>query len=120
MCSSDLPSFISLKGKITETDKTQLLYTYVDSISAYQLDVPDGNYTMQLYFAEPEYTTVGKRVFDVMINGTIMKSFFKEFDYCVAVEKTIQVSAVDNKGIHIDFKALKGKAILNGIHVQKN
>ena len=37
---------------------------------SYALPVPNGSYTVTLKFAEIYWTSVGKRVFDVMVEGT--------------------------------------------------
>ncbi len=119
---SGKPSFISLKGKITKTDKTQLLYTYLDSVIDYRLDVPNGSYEVDCYFAEPELHSNGKRIFDVMLNGELFVSkmdLHKEEGYCVAVKKNRKVTVKDNQGIQLHFNAIKGKPLLNGIHVKR-
>jgi hypothetical protein len=37
----------------------------------YDIDLPNGNYTVFHYFAELQYNTVGARVFNVSIQGAI-------------------------------------------------
>ncbi len=119
---SGTPSFISLKGKITNTDKTPLLYTYLNDVKFYRLDMPDGDYEIELYFAEPEFHEAAKRVFDVTINNNKVLTDFdlnKEASYCEAVMKKFNITAKNNQGIEIKFENKKGKAILNGIAVRK-
>ena len=114
------PSFISLKGKITKTDKVQLLYTYLDSVKDYRIDVADGNYQVELYFAEPEYHETGKRVFDVSINNKkVITDFdlFKESGYCEAIKKSFIITTTNKQGIQLHFDAKKGNPILNGISI---
>jgi beta-galactosidase len=116
------PSFISLKGKITNTNKTPLLYTYLNDVKSYRLDMPDGDYEIELFFAEPEFHEAGKRVFDVLINNNKVLTDFdlnKEASYCEAVTKKFIVVYQNNEGIEIKFDNKKGKAIINGIAVRK-
>lgn len=119
---SGTASFISLKGKITNTDKTPLLYTYLNDVKSYRLDMPDDDYEIELYFAEPEFHEIGKRVFDVTINNNKVLTDFdlnKEASYCEAVMKKFNITTKDNQGIDIKFDNKKGKAILNGISIRK-
>jgi beta-galactosidase len=116
------PSFISLKGKITNTDKTPLLYTYLNDVKSYRLDMPDGQYEIELFFAEPEFHEIGKRVFDVTINNSKVLTDFdlnKEASYCEAVLKKYSIMVKYNQGIEIKFDSKKGKAILNGIAIRR-
>jgi len=116
------PSFISLKGKITNTDKQPLLYTYINDIKEYKLDVPQGSYSITMFFAEPEYHEAGKRVFDVSINQTKMLSnvdLYKEAGYCTGYSKKFIINVKENEGVTIKFEALKGKAIINGLQIEK-
>lgn len=119
---SGSPSFISLKGKITNTDKTPLLYTYLNDVKSYRLDMPDGNYEIELFFAEPEFHEAGKRVFDVTINNNKIMTDFdlnNEASFCESVTRKFNVVSKNNEGIEIKFDNKKGKAIINGIAVRK-
>lgn len=119
---SGTPSFISLKGKITNTYKTPLLYTYLNDVKSYRLDMPNGDYEIELFFAEPELHEAGKRVFDVLINNNIVLTDFdlnKEASYCEAVTRKYNVVSKNNEGIEIKFDSKKGKSILSGIAVRK-
>lgn len=116
------PSFISLKGKITNTDKQPLLYTYLNDIKEYKLDVPTGTYAVTMFFAEPEYHEADKRVFDVSINQTKLLSnldLYKEAGYCTSYSKKFIINVKENEGLKIKFDAQKGKAILNGLQIEK-
>lgn len=116
------PSFISLKGKITNTDKQPLLYTYLNDIKEYKLDVPTGTYSVTMFFAEPEYHEANKRVFAVSINQTKILpnlDLYKEAGYCTSYSKKFIINVKENEGLTIKFEALKGKAILNGLQIEK-
>jgi hypothetical protein len=66
----------------------------------YQFAVGDGLYTVNLYFAETYYTAVGKRVFDVQIQGTTVFSALDIFALAGAdhaVVKSAQVSVTNGQ-----------------------
>ena len=116
------PSFISLKGKIINTDKQPLLYTYLNDSKEYKLDVPQGSYSITMFFAEPEYHEAGKRVFEVSINQTKVLSnidLYKEAGYCTSYTKKLIINVKENEGLTIKFEAVKGKAIINGLQIEK-
>jgi beta-galactosidase len=109
-------------------------------LDAFKMDVPDGKYTIYLYWAElqtdKELKTLAynlgndavkedfsKRIFDVNINGT---PFIKNLDLTAefgaqrAVVKKFEVDATNNEGINIQFKKGVGEPILNAIRVYRN
>jgi len=109
-------------------------------LEGFRLDVPQGEYEVTLDFAELlterkrkaliNELTNGKlsdsekanRDFDVWINNRKIISHLGNQNYLIP-EKTyitkITVNVTDSKGIHIEFKANKGQAILNGLQVRK-
>lgn len=109
-------------------------------IEKFKLDVPDGEYTVSLYFAELQSNTVRKtliynlgddainedfneRVFDVSINGAKILSNLnvaKEFGEHQAVVKKVIVNVRDGNGITLNWDAKKGESILNAIRVYRN
>ena len=115
------PSFISLKGKITGTERQQLYYSYLEDLKSYHFDVPDGEYIIALYIAEPEFHEKGKRVFDVMVN---QEKWLDQFDafaekgYCGAIVKEKRFIISGGKGLIIGFTPVQGKPILNGIRIR--
>jgi len=106
---------------ILGSHKEPLYQFYREGIKMYRLDVPDGDYQLKLYFAEPEYKKSGKRVFSVAVNG---RTIFDHLDLAGQfgagwpLSKKVIVHATDGKGIKINFKALKGEPILNGIKLK--
>ena len=116
------PSFISLKGKIKNTNKQQLLYTYLEEVTKYKIDLPKGVYEVELFFAEPEITEAGKRVFDVSLNNNKLLSTFdpaKEAGYCIATSKKTTIEIKGDEGLQIELAPIVGKTILNGISITK-
>lgn len=58
-------------GVVISTDIPEVYRTHRvgDSSMAYRVDLPNGQYTATLYFAETDWTSAGARVFDVALQG---------------------------------------------------
>lgn len=111
-----------LKDRISGTLLTPLYYSLNDSLTAYQLDVPDGSYTLSLYFMEYEKKQAGERVFNVLANGQLLirhLDLMADYGFCQAVEKTFQVQVSNGQGIRLTFPAAKAGAVLCGIRLVK-
>jgi len=124
---------------IYDTDLDAVYETQRTGIEAFKFDVPDGEYDITLGFAELEgkpagpalvynlggteqAATTAQRAFDVSINGELVIKSLGTQNYLQAQRAyatTIRVSAKNNAGISIDFKALKGAAILNAVQIAK-
>jgi beta-galactosidase len=108
---------LAIKG----TALPPLYFTYQNGIEGYRLDVPDGDYELDLLFAEPD-AKPGERVFDVEANGA---SIARGLDLSArhgiarAATYTTRVSASGGNGIAVRFTAVKGKAILNALYVRR-
>jgi beta-galactosidase len=108
---------LAIKG----TALPPLYFTYQNGIESYRLDVPDGEYDLDLLFAEPD-AKPGERMFDVEANGT---SIVRGLDLSArhgiarAATYTTRLSATGGRGITVRFTAVKGKAILNALYVRK-
>jgi len=124
---------------ILKTDDDPIYQTQQVGLQAYKFDVPNGRYELTLHFAElttdkakealaynldkgTAKETSQERVFDVSVNDQILLKNFSVADKCGAVtagvEKTVVV-ATGGKGITINFKAVKGEAILNAIQLKR-
>ena len=53
----------------------------VGSDFRYALPVANGRYTLKLYFADPVYTTAGKRLFNVSAEGKAVITNYKSTAY---------------------------------------
>jgi len=90
----------------------------------YQFDLTNGEYLVELYFAEPWYGkfSSGKedRIFDIAINGQIVEhkfDIYKEAGFQRAVRKRYSVKVVDGK-IFIDFpRVYAGQAVIHAIAI---
>ena len=87
----------------------------------YRFDLPNGNYQVRLRFAEiyPSAFGVGRRVFNVSIQGTLVLSNFDVYALVganTALDKTFTVS-VATGSLDINFAALVGHAEVNAVEV---
>lgn len=125
---------------ILGTTNDPVFQTMRTGLEAFKLDVPDGKYTVTLYWAElqtskeqnnsiynlgddPLKTESGKRVFDVYLNGSIIEkdlNLAEQYGELQSVEKKFEVDVVGGKGITLDFIKNTGEPVLNAIRVYRN
>lgn len=87
---------------------------------SYDVAVPNGNYTLTLYFYDGVATYPGVRVFDVTAQGKIM---LKSFDITKAygfqhVGSQSQIITVTDGMVHLNFKGITGNATVSGIYIE--
>lgn len=114
--------FFPRKEIVKGTHDVPLYYSYREALEAYKLDVPKGRYQLTLFFAEGDSLKAGERVFDVAVNGsTVIQSLdlTEEYGFEEAVKRKFIVSVGEAEGITIDFKAIRGKALLSGLKLQR-
>lgn len=122
------------------TDMNPVFQTQRVGIESFKADVPDGEYSVSLYWAEldsdkekealiynlgadSEQTLVGNRRFGISINGaTVLDDFniARDYGYARAVIKKFIVMVKDGKGLNIDFHKKEGETILNAIRIYRN
>lgn len=122
------------------TDMNPVFQTQRVGIESFKADVPDGEYSVSLYWAEldsdkekealiynlgadSEQTLVGNRRFGISINGaTVLDDFniARDYGYARAVVKKFIVTVKDGKGLNIDFHKKEGETILNAIRIYRN
>ena len=110
------------KDVIKNTDHEPMMYSYLDSLSGYRFDVPDGKYQVTLYLAEPAKLNKGDRVFSVSINNEEVISrldLTEQYGFATTVVKTIVVNAKNGAGVQVQFSSVKGNAVLSGIQLEK-
>ena len=99
-----------------------MMYSYLDSLSGYRFDVPDGKYQVTLYLAEPAKLNKGDRVFSVSINNEEVISrldLTEQYGFATTVVKTFVVNAKNGAGVQVQFSSVKGNAVLSGIQLEK-
>jgi beta-galactosidase len=105
---------------ILNTNSEPLFQTMVEGLDEYKFDLPDGNYEVELLFAETRFSAPGKRVFDVLVNGTKILS---ALDLAGTVgrdhvfRKQVNIDAED--GISIRFAGLIGDPVLSGVRIRR-
>jgi len=124
---------------ILNTDIDPVFQTMRQGLESFKLDVPDGEYTVNLYFSELKTSEVqtiaynlgndaltedvNERVFNVDINGVRVinrLNLSDEYGPLYPVVKKFIIRANDNSGISIDFTAEKDETMLNAIRVYRN
>jgi beta-galactosidase len=103
---------------ILGTTDDPVYQTMQEGLSSYKFDVPDGNYEVELLFAETKFEQPGKRVFSVKING---KTVIENLDVAAtakprhAFDRKFTTAA--NGGLTVEFVPVVGEPVLSGIRV---
>ncbi|CAM3577185.1 malectin domain-containing carbohydrate-binding protein [Sphingobacterium prati] len=90
----------------------------------YQFDLPNGDYFVELYFAEPWYgkfsSGKGDRVFDIAINGQVVEhrfDIYKNAGFQQALKKSYPIKVMNGK-IVINFpRTYAGQAVIQAIAI---
>ena len=107
---------------IKNTTQLPVYQTQLRGLTSYRFDVPDGNYELTLLFAELDTKPENERVFDVSVNEQKViedLNIAKRYGANRAVFIRCDLKAEIEKGICVDFNAVKGETILNGISLRK-
>ena len=122
------------------TDMNPIFQTQRVGIKSFKADVPNGEYSVYLYWAElesdkerealvynlgadSEQTFAGNRSFGISMNGTTVLDDFniaRYYGYARAVIKKFVVTVKDGKGLSVDFHKKEGEPILNAIRIYRN
>lgn len=131
-----LGSDINIHG----TDMNPIFQTQRVGIKSFKADVPNGEYSVYLHWAElesdkerealvynlgadSEQTFAGNRSFGISINGTTVSDDFnvaRDYGYARAVIKKFVITVKDGKGVSVDFHKKEGEPILNAIRIYRN
>ncbi|ELR68429.1 ring canal kelch-like protein [Fulvivirga imtechensis AK7] len=115
----------SIKSNSTDAPFKVLTKSRVDNgrgEMAWSFPVPDGSYTVNLYFVESNFNHPGERVFDVMVEGSTVLNYFdilSETGVNKPLQKTIVTTVTDNY-LNIDFLQRKANPIIAAIEVIYN
>lgn len=122
------------------TDMNPIFQTQRVGIKSFKADVPNGEYSLYLHWAElesdkerealvynlgadSEQTFAGNRSFGISINGTTVSDDFnvaRDYGYARAVIKKFVITVKDGKGVSVDFHKKEGEPILNAIRIYRN
>ena len=122
------------------TDMNPIFQTQRVGIKSFKADVPNGEYSVYLHWAElesdkerealvynlgadSEQTFAGNRNFGISMNGTTVLDDFnvaRDYGYARAIIKKFVVTVKDGKGLSVDFHKKEGEPILNAIRIYRN
>lgn len=124
---------------INNTDCDPIYQTQRGGLEAFRADMPAGNYSVYLHFAElageikpllynlgndAQSSGVGEeRVFDVVINGVTVVSnldIVGRVGVFTPLVERFEVNVVGDEGIVVEFVPKKGTPVLNAISIRKN
>ena len=125
---------------IKGTEKDPIYQTQREGIEGFRADIPDGCYSVYLYFAEltssedreellyalgndAEYKKSSDRIFDVSINSVKVLDAFNIAEECgeeTSVVKKFIVNVTGGKGLELRFEAQKGLPVLNALRLHRN
>ena len=127
---------IGHQSEVNLTRNVPLYQTFRYGLTDYKFDIPDGEYEMELHFAELD-NKLSKTVYDVndaeeksketsrfnvLIDGIkILEDFCPAVQYGAlnAIPKTFVVHAKDLKGITVSFEKETGYTFLNAIKIRR-
>ncbi len=107
---------------IYNTENTPLYYTFREDLSSYRLDVPEGDYEVELHFAESQDVGNGERTFNVSANGNVLFDTLDpagDYGFRKAFFKTFTVMVKEDESLEISFGKITGKPLLNAIKVSR-
>lgn len=93
----------------------------LNGMTTYKIRVRNGSYNIKLMFAENEFEEVGKRIFDVVAEGELLKDnldIYAEVGKNYAYEINANIGVNDEK-IDLYFPEEIGVSILNGIIIEQ-
>jgi beta-galactosidase len=86
----------------------------------YSYTVPNGKYTLKLFFVDLTSTAAGQRKFNVIANGTTVLKNFDIFAAAgatsTAVTKSVSLT-VSNKTLSLEFKGVVGDAVVSAFEL---
>ncbi|CCY38257.1 malectin domain-containing carbohydrate-binding protein [Coprobacter secundus] len=132
---------IGSQSNTSGTTNDPIFQTQRIGIEAFKADVPNGNYSVYLYFAELKNnklqpksafynlendviaTSIGKRAFDILINGKNVSDHIniaRNHGITQAVIIKFIIETDHNEGINITFNAIQNSPILNAVRIYRN
>ncbi|NUW36238.1 carboxypeptidase regulatory-like domain-containing protein [Nonomuraea sp. SMC257] len=112
----------STSKTIKGTDDQTLFRTAREGVLEYRFDgVPAGTYTVELDFADTRSTGIGKRVFDVLVEGQLAipaLDLALEAGTYTAVARQYTVKVTDGQ-LNVRFATREGSTIVNAVRVSE-
>lgn len=129
------PDRIGTTAEIKNTLNTPLFQTKREKLTTYRFDVPNGNYELQLGFADL-YNALEKQAYDlnkkssenntgindfnIFINGKIYLRNFSPYNLMgnnAALKKNLKIKNT-NKSIKIQFEAISGNTFISSLRIK--
>ena len=129
------PDRIGTTAEIKNTLNTPLFQTKREKLTTYRFDVPNGNYELQLGFADL-YNALEKQAYDlnkkssenntgindfnIFINGKIYLRNFSPYNLIgnnAALKKNLKIKNT-NKSIKIQFEAISGNTFISSLRIK--
>ena len=127
---------IGTQTQIENTSDNPLYQTLRTGLEAYKFDVPEGEYEIELLFADvfnsgtkilynignSKQTEIAGSVFDIYINNRLIDedvNIGNLFGYFNAVKKRFVISVSNEGGVCVRLSPKMGKNFLNGIKLRK-
>jgi len=110
------------KNRIRTIKDTPLYYSFNEGIKEYKMDVPDGNYELELHFIDNENINSGKREFSIEINNKKVENSLNILETVgqnKALIKKYTVEVKNNQSITIAFNKTSGLSTLSAIKLEK-
>ncbi|WP_432507753.1 malectin domain-containing carbohydrate-binding protein, partial [Kineococcus arenarius] len=112
---------VSTRAAATGTADEVLYADFRVGVQSYAIPVANGQYDVTLKTAENYWTSIGKRVFDVSLEGTkVLRSFdpfFAAGGKDLPADRTFTTTVTDGK-VDMVFNALKDKSIVAAVLVK--
>ena len=107
-------------SRIAGTEESEVYRTCRYGLAGYRFNVPAGKYRVTLKFCEPAYDAVGKRVFDVTLQGRpILEKFdiFAKVGKFAAMDFTYEVTVAE-EGLTLEFASRVDNSCISGIVIE--
>lgn len=112
--------YYSISNNIGNTIDDLMYQTEVFWLDAYRFDVPNGNYTVVLHFAELYYNYTNGRVFSAYLENQLVLDHFdiyKEVGFRNATTRTISNVLVNDSRLDVEFEHFRAHAKLSAIEI---
>jgi len=114
--------FASTPRNIRNTSEDPLYQTMLEGLTLYRFDVPDGEYEIELRFAEHQFGEAGRRVFDITFNGgpaVKRLDLAKEAGQFQAAAKKFRARAAEGRGVRVGFVPVAGRPLLSAVRIRR-
>ena len=108
--------------RVFETDLVPLYQHALDGLDAYRLDLPAGDYRVELQFCELDHEESGRRVFSVLADGELLAAGIDpvaDGGVRTPLSVTEDVTVDGDDGLLLSFETEVGSALLSALRVER-